>query len=161
MKKAAVLIIAVLLIVSISGCSNSAALEISPSPTDIPQTTASPFPATPLPATPSLAPSPSPTAEATPTAVLPDLTQSAPMYVTHRSVNVRAGASAGSQKIISLKQNTQVDAYQNIDGWYYIQYAPGQFGYMSAKYLSEQPVATPEPELPAGAKIQQQYRYQR
>ncbi len=149
MKKAAVLIIAVLLIVSISGCSNSAALEISPSPTDIPQTTASPFPATPLPATPSLAPSPSPTAEATPTAVLPDLTQSAPMYVTHRSVNVRAGASAGSQKIISLKQNTQVDAYQNIDGWYYIQYAPGQFGYMSAKYLSEQPVATPEPELPA------------
>lgn len=164
MKKAAVLIITVLLIVSICGCSSPASLEASSaSPLNTPTSTPSLSPETPVPATPvpSLSPSPSPTAAATPTASPLDLTHSAPMYVTHRSVNVRAEASVNSKKLTSLSQNTQVDAYQNINGWYYIQYAPDQFGYMSADYLSPQPVATPVPQpLPSPSEDQPvEYKY--
>jgi|GEM_PF-1469551 SH3 domain protein len=162
MKKAAVLIIAILLVGSISGCSHPASLELSSvSPFNTPSLAPSPLPETPVPTAFIPSPSPSPTAAATPTAAPLDLTHATVMYVTHRSVNVRTEASVNSERITSLTQNTQVNAYKKIDDWYYIQYADGQFGYMNAAYLSDQPViATPLPEAspkPEEDAVEQKY----
>lgn len=66
----------------------------------------------------------------------PDLSAGTVMYVTASTVNVRAEASADSDKITSLTKGTSVTAYENKDGFYEVKLSDGKTGYISDKYLS-------------------------
>lgn len=94
-----------------------------------------------------------PTASNSPTPT-PDTSNGKTMYVTGDSVNVRAAASSSGTKLTSLKKGAQVTAYVNQNGWYYIQYQSGKFGYISASYLTADapstatPTPTPTPTKP-------------
>ena len=164
MKKPIVFFLIVLLTLSFYGCNDSSPVSLDTSadfPSEEPTEQATPTTAfTPEPTlliTPSSTIAPTPTATDKPTPGPIDLTQATVLYVTHSSVNVRAEASVDSQRLTSLKQNTQVNAYKRIGDWYYIQYANEKFGYMSASYLSDQPVIiTPEPE-PQEDTVEQKY----
>lgn len=83
------------------------------------------------------------TADPTPEAIEPKQ-----MYITGSVVNVRKEANASSTVLTTLKRNTTVTAYQQENGWYYIEYAENKFGYMSAQYLSDEKyIATAEEQL--------------
>lgn len=163
MKKILAVLLAALFVLSACGCDKtaSAGMEETAAPTAAEEFTAEPtteptaeptppITASPLPEdTPTLSPELTATPEVTEKPI--DLTKFSTLYVTHSRVNVRAEAKADSAKLTTLAQNTEVKAYQKAGGWYYIQYASGKFGYMSADYLSEQPVpeATPvQTEMP-------------
>ena len=73
----------------------------------------------------------------TPTALQIDTTKFTSLYVTGSNVNVRGEANTNSNVITTLARNTLVKAYFEKDGWYYISINDKTFGYMSAKYLSE------------------------
>lgn len=94
-----------------------------------------------------------PTPSASPTAT-PNTSNGKTMYVTGDSVNVRSMPSSSGSKLTSLKKGAQVTAYANKNGWYYIQYQSGKFGYISASYLTADapstatPTPTPTPTKP-------------
>lgn len=94
-----------------------------------------------------------PTPSASPTAT-PNTSNGKTMYVTGDSVNVRSTPSSSGSKLTSLKKGAQVTAYENKNGWYYIQYQSGKFGYISASYLTADapstatPTPTPTPTKP-------------
>lgn len=94
-----------------------------------------------------------PTPSASPTAT-PNTSNGKTMYVTGDSVNVRSTPSSSGSKLTSLKKGAQVTAYKNKNGWYYIQYQSGKFGYISASYLTADapstatPTPTPTPTKP-------------
>ena len=94
-----------------------------------------------------------PTPSASPTAT-PNTSNGKTMYVTGDSVNVRSTPSSSGSKLTSLKKGAQVTAYANKNGWYYIQYQSGKFGYISASYLTADapstatPTPTPTPTKP-------------
>ena len=89
--------------------------------------------------------SPTPYLVADPT---PEAVEAKQMYVTGSSVNVRSEANTTSSVLTALKRNTLVTAYQQKNGWYYIEYAENKFGYMSAQYLSDEKyIATAEEQL--------------
>lgn len=94
-----------------------------------------------------------PTPSASPTAT-PNTSNGKTMYVTGDSVNVRSTPSSSGSKLTSLKKGAQVTAYVNKNGWYYIQYQSGKFGYISASYLTADapstatPTPTPTPTKP-------------
>ena len=110
--------------------------------------------------TPNIAPIQTPTppasqqpGEVTPTPCLvadptPEVVDPKQMYVTGSNVNVRSEANTTSSVLTALKRNTVVTAYQQKNGWYYIEYAENKFGYMSAQYLSDEKyIATAEEQL--------------
>lgn len=84
----------------------------------------------------------------------PNTSNGKTMYVTGDSVNVRSTPSSSGSKLTSLKKGAQVTAYENKNGWYYIQYQSGKFGYISASYLTADapstatPTPTPTPTKP-------------
>ncbi len=94
-----------------------------------------------------------PTPSASPTAT-PNTSNGKTMYVTGDSVNVRSTPSSSGSKLTSLKKGAQVTAYENKNGWYYIQYQSGKYGYISASYLTADapstatPTPTPTPTKP-------------
>lgn len=94
-----------------------------------------------------------PTPSASPTAT-PNTSNGKTMYVTGDSVNVRSMPSSSGSKLTSLKKGAQVTAYENKNGWYYIQYQSDKFGYISASYLTADapstatPTPTPTPTKP-------------
>ncbi len=96
-----------------------------------------------------------PTPSASPTAT-PNTSNGKTMYVTGDSVNVRSMPSSSGNKLTSLKKGAQVTAYENKNGWYYIQYQSGKYGYISASYLTADapstatptPTPTPTPTKP-------------
>ena len=70
------------------------------------------------------------------------------MYVTGDGVNVRKGPSTDFVVVTKLKRNTKVNAQQDENGWYRVEYATGKIGYMSSQYLSEEKyIATKEEQL--------------
>lgn len=85
-----------------------------------------------------------PTPSASPTAT-PNTSNGKTMYVTGDSVNVRSTPSSSGNKLTSLKKGAQVTAYENKNGWYYIQYQSGKFGYISASYLTADAPSTATP----------------
>lgn len=96
-----------------------------------------------------------PTPSASPTAT-PNTSNGKTMYVTGDSVNVRSMPFSSGNKLTSLKKGAQVTAYENKNGWYYIQYQSGKYGYISASYLTADapstatptPTPTPTPTKP-------------
>lgn len=96
-----------------------------------------------------------PSPSASPTAT-PNTSNGKTMYVTGDSVNVRSTPSSSGSKLTSLKKGAQVTAYENKNGWYYIQYQSNKFGYISASYLTADapstatptPTPTPTPTKP-------------
>lgn len=94
-----------------------------------------------------------PTPSASPTAT-PNTSNGKTMYVTGDSVNVRSTPFSRGSKLTSLKKGAQVTAYENKNGWYYIQYQSGKYGYISASYLTADapstatPTPTPTPTKP-------------
>ena len=94
-----------------------------------------------------------PTPSASPTAT-PNTSNGKTMYVTGDSVNVRSMPFSRGSKLTSLKKGAQVTAYENKNGWYYIQYQSGKYGYISASYLTADapstatPTPTPTPTKP-------------
>lgn len=88
-----------------------------------------------------------PTPSASPTAT-PNTSNGKTMYVTGDSVNVRSTPSSSGSKLTSLKKGAQVTAYENKNGWYYIQYQSGKFGYISASYLTADAPSTATPTKP-------------
>ena len=110
--------------------------------------------------TPNNAPNQTPTppasqqpGEVTPTPYLvadptPEAVDPKQMYVAGSNVNVRSEANTTSSVLTALKRNTVVTAYQQKNGWYYIEYTENKFGYMSAQYLSDEKyIATAEEQL--------------
>ncbi len=75
---------------------------------------------------------PTPTPGAT-----PDTSNGKTMYVTKDSVNVRSKASTNGDKLTQLNKNDKVTAFGVTNGWYYIEYATGKYGYISKDYLTE------------------------
>lgn len=69
------------------------------------------------------------------------------LYVTGDGVNVRAGAGTDKERLTTLAQNTPVNGYQEENGWRYIEYASGRYGYMLSRFLGNEPVPreTPAP----------------
>ena len=88
-----------------------------------------------------------PTPSASPTAT-PNTSNGKTMYVTGDSVNVRSTPSSSGSKLTSLKKGAQVTAYVNKNGWYYIQYQSGKYGYISASYLTADAPSTATPTKP-------------
>lgn len=88
-----------------------------------------------------------PTPSASPTAT-PNTSNGKTMYVTGDSVNVRSTPSSSGSKLTSLKKGAQVTAYENKNGWYYIQYQSGKYGYISASYLTADAPSTATPTKP-------------
>lgn len=89
-------------------------------------------------------PANNPSPSTSPTAT-PNTSNGKTMYVTGDSVNVRSTPSSSGSKLTSLKKNAQVTAYENKSGWYYIQYAKGKYGYISASYLTDKAPSTATP----------------
>lgn len=113
----------------------SPTVEVTASPTIEPTPTAEPTPEpTPEPTEEAVTPAPTPTAEPI------DLSSFTVMYVTGETVNVRNAPSTSGTKLTSLRRNTEVKAYKNVNGWYFIGYGDAGLGYMSANYLSTSPV---------------------
>ncbi|MBR2861494.1 MAG: SH3 domain-containing protein [Clostridia bacterium] len=100
--------------------SPSAVTTLMPSPTIVPTTEA---------------PTPAPTPTEAP------LNKKA--FVSGEVVNVREQATVESKRLTSLKRNTAVTIIRKVEDWSYIEYSKGKFGFMSSKYLSDSPVATP------------------
>ncbi len=97
---------------------------------------------------------PSPTPNNTPTPELvgcytpspsPDNTKFTNMFVTGSNVNVRKEPSTKGEILASLPLNTEVKAYYEENGWYYICYKDNSFGFISASYLAIDPKPTPTP----------------
>ncbi len=109
-----------------------------PSPTPIPTATPVPTP-TPIP-TPT--PVPTPTPSPTPT---PDISKFTVMYIKSASVNVRSTPSTQGKKLAALKLNTEVKAYTEVDGWFYVSYGENAFGYIRKDLLSAEIITTPTP----------------
>ncbi len=86
------------------------------------------------------------TATATPTApaATPDTSKSTTMYVKGSDVNVRDKASSSGNRLTRLSNGTKVTAYAESNGWTYIQYASGKYGYISSSFLTaKNATATP------------------
>lgn len=148
MKKLLALFLTVLTIIIATGCKEQAPVPtltptltpteaLTPTPTEVP--TIAPTPLVTETPTPLITPN----ATATPTPV--DLTKFTVKYVSGSTVNVRECATTSSKKLTALPINTEVKAYKNENGWYYISYDDGAFGYMKDDYLKDAPVATPAP----------------
>lgn len=81
---------------------------------------------------PSSSNSPTPTPGAT-----PDTSKGKTMYVTKDSVNVRDKASTSGKKLTQLSKGDNVTAFASQNGWTYIEYKKGSYGYISSEYLTE------------------------
>ncbi len=75
---------------------------------------------------------PTPTPGAT-----PDTSNGKTMYVTKDSVNVRDKASTSGKKLTQLSKGDNVTAFASQNGWTYIEYKKGSYGYISSEYLTE------------------------
>lgn len=62
-----------------------------------------------------------------------------------KSPSVNVRNAPSGKILISLKQNTCIKAYKIIDGWYYVSYDENLFGYIRADLLVSEPVATATP----------------
>lgn len=83
-------------------------------------------------------------------AATPDTSKSTTMYVKGNTVNVRDKASSSGTRITTLSENAKVTAYAETNGWTYVQYASGKYGYISSAYLTAKVAsATPTPEATA------------
>lgn len=95
---------------------------------------------------------PTPTPGAT-----PDTSNGKTMYVTKDSVNVRDKASTSGKRLTQLSKGDNVTAFASQNGWTYIEYKKGNYGYISSEYLTEtKPTASattnPSPTPTAAAK---------
>lgn len=99
----------------------------------------------------SAKPSPS-TSTATATAgATPDTSKSTVMYAT-ADVNVRKAASTGSDRLTQIKKGSKVTAFTTSNGWTYVEYQKGKYGYVSSKYLTATaPTSAPTPTPTATA----------
>lgn len=88
---------------------------------------------------------PLPTEVPTPTPTPFDENKFTLMYVSGDGVNVRDIPSTKGEILISFSRNATVKCYGEKDGWYYVGYEKGEFGYIRKDLLSEPPVATPTP----------------
>lgn len=79
---------------------------------------------------------PTPTPAVTPGAT-PNTSNGKTMYVTGDGVNVRDKASSSGKVLTKLSKGDKVTAFETKDGWTYIEYASGKYGYFSPKYLTE------------------------
>ncbi len=84
-----------------------------------------------------------PTPSPTPTPF--DETKFTTMYVSGDGVNVRDIPSTKGEILASFSKNDTMKCYREEDGWYYVSYEKGEFGYIRKDLLSEAPVATPTP----------------
>lgn len=96
-------------------------------------------------ATPTITPTPKPTAEPTPSPTPFDENNFTLMYVKGDNVNVRALPSVDSDKISSLNKNHLLKFYNETDGWCYVSFKEGSFGYVKKVFLSKNPAPTPTP----------------
>ena len=86
---------------------------------------------------------------------IPDATKYTEMYVVAKNTNVRKGPASSSAVVATISNiGTKVYAYENTNGWVYVQYATGKYGYISANLLSKNaptvspavtPTVTPTP----------------
>lgn len=75
----------------------------------------------------------------------PDTSKSTVKYAT-TNVNVRKAADAKSDRLTQIKKGSKVTAYTTSNGWTYVEYQKGKFGYVSDKYLTATlPTASPTP----------------
>ena len=86
------------------------------------------------------------TSTATATAgATPDTSKSTVKYAT-ADVNVRKAASTSSDRLTQIKKGSKVTAYATSNGWTYVEYQKGKFGYVSDKYLTATaPTTSPTP----------------
>lgn len=86
------------------------------------------------------------TSTATATAgATPDTSKSTVKYAT-ADVNVRKAASTSSDNLTQIKKGSKVTAYATSNGWTYVEYQKGKFGYVSDKYLTATaPTTSPTP----------------
>lgn len=92
---------------------------------------------------------PTPTPAATPGAT-PDTSNGKTMYVTGDGVNVRDAASSSGKVLTKLSKGDKVTAFETKNGWTYIEYASGKYGYFSPKYLTTTaPTTSATPTTPA------------
>lgn len=144
MKKVFSAMICILLIVVLVACSKPQETEIKPVVT--------PNDSTPTPTlTPELTPeftpilTAEPTPSPTPSAGPIDTSKFTVAFVAGETVNVRAQATTDSERITSLSRNTEIKVYKVMGEWAYIGYGDNKKGYMFNDYVSEKPVATPQP----------------
>ncbi len=69
------------------------------------------------------------------------------MYITGDGVNIRKGPSTKAEILTYLKKGDSVLAFENENGWMYVQYDYGKRGYVSAQYLSKTAPLTPVPTV--------------
>lgn len=75
----------------------------------------------------------------------PDTSKSTVKYAT-ADVNVRKAADVKSDRLTQIKKGSKVTAYTTSNGWTYVEYQKGKFGYVSDKYLTATlPTASPTP----------------
>lgn len=75
----------------------------------------------------------------------PDTSKSTVKYAT-TDVNVRKAADVKSDRLTQIKKGSKVTAYTTSNGWTYVEYQKGKFGYVSDKYLTATlPTASPTP----------------
>lgn len=144
MKK---LLILLLILCLLSGCSFTNENSITPDPSEVtvtPETENNINPATPTEGV--AVPMPTPTAVSiqTPGTVdnVFDQNNFKMLYVIGSDVNVRSAPSTKGEILYQMPLNQIVKTFFEKDGWYYIEYREGHYGYMLGKYLSE----TPSPE---------------
>lgn len=95
--------------------------------------------------TPLITATPAPTEVPTPTPIPFDENAFTIMYVKGDGVNVRSLPSTDGKALASFSKNALMKCYGEEDGWYYISYEKGKFGYIRKDLLSETPVETPTP----------------
>lgn len=75
----------------------------------------------------------------------PDTSKSTVKYAT-ADVNVRKAADVKSDRLTQIKKGSKVTAYTTSNGWTYVEYQKGKFGYVSDKYLTATlPTTSPTP----------------
>ncbi len=81
-------------------------------------------------------------------AATPDTSKSKTVYAK-TDVRVRDSAGTTGKVLTTVKKDTKLTAYSEKNGWTYVQYANGKYGYISTTYLTDAPSGTTNAPTPS------------